>query len=165
MYGKLILGMALAVSLNADELSNKIEDTANMIVNKVVEDNVIASVIHSDLGWGARVELPYLHSITNVESMPLVVSLTYSATNIGIDINAKKYHDTSIFGLFYGAGLQHIFGDKFASIPHVDIGYRTLIKKDIHLDASYNFGYDWSCSGIYPYNIYSNVTTAVSYRF
>jgi hypothetical protein len=159
MYKKVFIAILLFSVLGANEVSQKVEDTANLVVDKMTQDDIIVSVIHSDFGWGVSTELPYLHSITNIDNLPLIVSFSYlSDKSLGFDVGIRNYHTNSLFGLFYGFGFQTIISTSF--IPHVDIGYRTLIRKNIYLDASLNNGYD-----IVIEKIYSNVTTAVSYRF
>jgi hypothetical protein len=155
----------LSALLWGEELSQVIEERANSFINKVSEDDVVASLIATQQGWGVSAELPYLQGVTGVEAMPLVVNISANTGLFGFDIGVRKYHKNSYFGLFYGGGLQSFVTTQYLLAPHANVGFRALIDKDIYLDASYHLGYDVTFSGSYGYNIYTNVTTAISYRF
>ena len=73
MYKKVFIAILLFSVLGANEVSQKVEDTANLVVDKMTQDDIIVSVIYSDFGWGVSTELPYLHSITNIDNLPLIV--------------------------------------------------------------------------------------------
>lgn len=162
---KIVISLIGAILLNANGITDTITNVATSGVNLATQNTMFVNINHSDLGWGVGTELPYLSKIVNIEAMPVLVDVSSNGNQFGFNAGVRKYNATSLFGLFYGAGIQNSFDSKYYLIPHADIGYRTVVDKDIYLDASVNIGYDLIGNNVYPSNIYTNVTTALSYGF